>query len=383
MPKKKVMAVFGTRPEAIKMAPVVQALKSSNELSTVVAVTAQHREMLDQVLDIFGIIPDYDLNIMQEAQSLSQITTRTLSGLEEPLEKEKPDLILVHGDTATTFAGALSGFYHHIQVGHVEAGLRTRDKYSPYPEEMNRRLAGCLSDIHFAPLGAHRDNLVREGTPCESIHVTGNTVIDALLGIAAIPHEFTWPELASIDYTNRKVVLVTAHRRENLGEPLRRICRAIKRLVETRPDIEVVWPVHMNPAVRDDVFQILSDMPRIRLLDPVDYQTMVGLMSRCYLVLTDSGGLQEEAPSLDKPVLVLRDVTERPEGVDAGTLAVVGTDEERIITFTQRLLDDANEYRKMSEAPNPYGDGQAALRIRDAILWRFGLVPEKPVDFQG
>ncbi len=383
MPKKKVMAVFGTRPEAIKMAPVVQALRSSNELSTVVAVTAQHREMLDQVLDIFGIIPDYDLNIMQEGQSLSQITIRTLSGLEEVLEKEKPDLILVHGDTSTTFAGALCGFYHRVQVGHVEAGLRTRDKYSPYPEEMNRRLAGCLSDIHFAPLATHKDNLVREGTPCDSIHITGNTVIDALLDIAGMPFEFTLPELASIDYLNRKVVLVTAHRRENLGEPLRRICRAIKRLVETRPDIEVVWPVHMNPAVRDDVFQILSDMPRIRLLDPVDYQTMVGLMSRCYLVLTDSGGLQEEAPSLDKPVLVLRDVTERPEGVDAGTLAVVGTDEERIITFTQRLLDDANEYRKMSEAPNPYGDGQAALRIRDAILWRFGLVPEKPVDFQG
>jgi UDP-N-acetylglucosamine 2-epimerase (non-hydrolysing) len=335
MPKKKVMTVFGTRPEAIKMAPVVQALKSSDQLSMVVAVTAQHREMLDQVLDIFGITPDYDLNIMKEAQSLSEIITRTLIGLEEPLEKEKPDLILVHGDTATTFAGALSGFYHHIQVGHVEAGLRTHDKYSPYPEEMNRCLTGCLSDMHFAPLGAQRDNLLLEGTPCESIHVTGNTVIDALLGIASIPHEFTCPDLASIDYANRRVLLVTAHRRENLGEPLRRICRALKTLVETQPDVEVVWPVHMNPAVREDAFQILSGMPRVHLLDPFDYQTMVAIMSRCYLVLTDSGGLQEEAPSLNKPVLVLRDVTERPEGVESGTLALVGTDEERIVSFAR------------------------------------------------
>ncbi|HHX25494.1 MAG TPA: UDP-N-acetylglucosamine 2-epimerase (non-hydrolyzing) [Firmicutes bacterium] len=383
MPKKKVMTVFGTRPEAIKMAPVVQALKSSDQLSMVVAVTAQHREMLDQVLDIFGITPDYDLNIMKEAQSLSEIITRTLIGLEEPLEKEKPDLILVHGDTATTFAGALSGFYHHIQVGHVEAGLRTHDKYSPYPEEMNRRLTGCLSDMHFAPLGAQRDNLLLEGTPCESIHVTGNTVIDALLGIASIPHEFTCPDLASIDYANRRVLLVTAHRRENLGEPLRRICRALKTLVETQPDVEVVWPVHMNPAVREDAFQILSGMPRIHLLDPFDYQTMVAIMSRCYLVLTDSGGLQEEAPSLNKPVLVLRDVTERPEGVESGTLALVGTDEERIVSFARGLLDDPFEYRRMAEARNPYGDGQAALRIRDAILWRFGINPIRPADFQG
>ncbi len=383
MPKKKVMTVFGTRPEAIKMAPVVQALRSSEELRTVVVVTAQHREMLDQVLDIFGITPDYDLDIMQDAQSLSEIVTRTLLGLEEPLEKEKPDLILVHGDTATTFAGALSGFYRHIQVGHVEAGLRTHNKYSPYPEEMNRRLAGCLSDIHFAPLGAHRDNLISEGTPQESIHVTGNTVIDALLGMASIPYGFTCPRLASIDYTRSRVLLVTAHRRENLGEPMRRICRALKTLVEIRPDVEVVFPVHLNPAVRQDVFQILGDTPRIHLLDPVDYQTMVALMSRCYLVLTDSGGLQEEAPSLDKPVLVLRDVTERPEGVESGTLALVGTDEERVVSSVLKLLDDPCEYRRMAKARNPYGDGQAALRIRDAILWKFGINPLRPRDFQG
>jgi len=383
MPKKKVMTVFGTRPEAIKMAPVVQALRSSDELQTVVVVTAQHREMLDQVLEIFGIAPDYDLDIMQEAQSLSEIVTRTLLGLEEPLEKEKPDLILVHGDTATTFAGALSGFYRHIQVGHVEAGLRTHNKYSPYPEEMNRRLAGCLSDVHFAPLGAHRDNLLAEGTPSESIHVTGNTVIDALLGMASIPYEFTCPRLASIDYAGSRVLLVTAHRRENLGEPVRRICRALKTLVETRPDVQVVFPVHMNPVVRQDVFQILSDTPRIHLLDPVDYQTMVAIISRCYLVLTDSGGLQEEAPSLDKPVLVLRDVTERPEGVESGTLALVGTDEERITSSVLRLLDDQCEYRQMAKARNPYGDGQAAYRIRDVVLWRFGINSLRPPDFQG
>jgi UDP-N-acetylglucosamine 2-epimerase (non-hydrolysing) len=383
MPKKKIMTVFGTRPEAIKMAPVVQAFRSSGDVSTVVAVTAQHREMLDQVLEIFGIIPDYDLNIMQEGQSLSEIVTRTLIKLEAPLEKEKPDLILVHGDTATTFAGALSGFYRHIQVGHVEAGLRTHDKYSPYPEEMNRRLIGCLSDVHFAPLDAQKDNLLLEGTPCEAIHVTGNTVIDALLSVASVPYEFTCPDLASIDYANRKVLLVTAHRRENLGEPMRRICRALKRLAEARPEVEVVFPVHMNPAVRQEVFQILSGTPRIHLLDPVDYQTIVAIMSRCYLVLTDSGGLQEEAPSLNKPVLVLRDVTERPEGVESGTLALVGTDEERILSFASGLLDDPCEYRRMAEARNPYGDGKAAYRIRDAILWRFGIDPTRPADFQG
>lgn len=383
MPKKKVMTVFGTRPEAIKMAPVVKALKGKGELEAVVAVTAQHREMLDQVLGIFGITPDYDLNIMQEAQSLSEILTRTLLGLEEPLKKEKPDLILVHGDTATTFAGALSGFYHHIPVGHVEAGLRTHNKYSPYPEEMNRRLTGCLSDIHFAPLGAHRDNLVSEGVSLESIHVTGNTVIDALLDVASMPYEFTCPRLASIDYEDKRILLVTAHRRENLGEPMRRICRALKSLVDARPDVEVIFPVHMNPLVREDVFRILGGMPRIHLLDPVDYQTMVAIMSRCYLVLTDSGGLQEEAPSLNKPVVVLRDVTERPEGVEAGTLTLVGTDEHRIISFVQRLLDDSSEYRRMAEARNPYGDGQAASRILDAVLWKFGMNSQRPMDFQG
>lgn len=383
MPKKKVMTVFGTRPEAIKMAPVVKALKGKGELEAVVAVTAQHREMLDQVLGIFGITPDYDLNIMQEAQSLSEILTRTLLGLEEPLKKEKPDLILVHGDTATTFAGALSGFYHHIPVGHVEAGLRTHNKYSPYPEEMNRRLTGCLSDIHFAPLGAHRDNLVSEGVSLESIHVTGNTVIDALLDVASMPYEFTCPRLASIDYEDKRILLVTAHRRENLGEPMRRICRALKSLVDARPDVEVIFPVHMNPLVREDVFRILGGMPGIHLLDPVDYQTMVAIMSRCYLVLTDSGGLQEEAPSLNKPVVVLRDVTERPEGVEAGTLTLVGTDEHRIISFVQRLLDDSSEYRRMAEARNPYGDGQAASRILDAVLWKFGMNSQRPMDFQG
>ncbi len=383
MPKKKIMTVFGTRPEAIKMAPVVKALKSSHQLSTVVVITAQHREMLDQVLNIFNIIPDYDLDIMQEAQSLSEITTRTLTRLKEPIQKEKPDLILVHGDTTTTFAGALSGFYMNVKVGHVEAGLRTHNKYSPYPEEMNRRLTACLSDIHFAPLDAQRDNLLSEGVSHESIHITGNTVIDALLETASIPYEFTSRNLASIDYINKRVLLVTAHRRENLGEPIRRICRALRALVKMYPDIEVVWPVHMNPLVRQDVFGILSDVSRIHLLDPVDYQTMVALMSKCYLILTDSGGLQEEAPSLKKPVLVLRDLTERPEGIKSGTLALVGTNEEKITSFTQKLLENSHEYKKMAEARNPYGDGQASFRICDAILWRFGINPTKPADFQG
>ena len=376
------MIIFGTRPEAIKMAPVVQALRDSGKVSTKVVVTAQHREMLDQVLDIFGINPDYDLNIMQEGQSLPEIVTRTLQGLETPLKKEKPDLILVHGDTATTFAGALSGFYNRIQVGHVEAGLRTNDKYSPYPEEMNRRLTGCLSDIHFAPLITHKNNLILEGIPAESIHVTGNTVIDALLNTAAIPYEFTCPCLSSVNYEKNRILLVTAHRRENLGKPIQRICKALKTLAETRSDIEVVFPVHMNPAVRGDVFRILRGVPRVHLLDPVDYRAMVAIMSGCYLVLTDSGGLQEEAPSLNKPVLVLRDVTERPEGVDSGTLVLVGTGEERIVSLVKRLLDDEQKYRQMAEARNPYGDGQAALRIRDAILWRLGLTSVVPKDFQ-
>lgn len=383
MPGKKVMAVFGTRPEAVKMAPVVRALRECDDIECVVVVTAQHREMLDQVLGIFDIVPHYDLDIMREGQSLTGIAVRALAGLEGPVARERPDLVLVHGDTSTTFVASLVAFYHHVQVGHVEAGLRTHDKYFPFPEEMNRRLAGCLADIHFAPVENHKRNLLAEGVNAEAVHVTGNTVIDALLDVAGRPYEFRDPVLASIDFERRRVILVTAHRRENLGEPMREICLALRDIVNARPDVEIVFPVHMNPLVRADVMSILQDTPRVHLIDPVDYQVMVALMKRCYMVLTDSGGLQEEAPSLDKPVVVLRDVTERPEGLEAGTLVLAGTDRRRIVDRAQELLGDPKAYARMANAPNPYGDGHAAERILAAILWRFGISPCRPEDFRG
>lgn len=383
MPRKKVMAVFGTRPEAIKMAPVVRAMRECDHIECVVVVTAQHREMLDQVLDLFNIVPDYDLDIMREGQSLTDIAVRALAGLEAPVVKERPDLVLVHGDTSTTFVASLVAFYHHVQVGHVEAGLRTHDKYFPFPEEMNRRLAGCLADIHFAPVENHKRNLLAEGVRAEAVHVTGNTVIDALIDVAGRPYEFRDPVLASIDFDRRKVLLVTAHRRENLGEPMREICHALKDIVDAHPDVEIVFPVHMNPLVRADVMGILQRVPRVHLMDPVDYQVMVALMKRCYMVLTDSGGLQEEAPSLDKPVVVLRDVTERPEGLEAGTLVLAGTDRGRIVERARELLEDPEAYARMANARNPYGDGRAAERILAAILWRFGISSERPEDFRG
>ncbi|MDI7247446.1 MAG: UDP-N-acetylglucosamine 2-epimerase (non-hydrolyzing) [Bacillota bacterium] len=383
MPGKKVMAVFGTRPEAVKMAPVVRALRECDDIECVVVVTAQHREMLDQVLGIFDIVPHYDLDIMREGQSLTGIAVRALAGLEGPVARERPDLLLVHGDTSTTFVASLVAFYHHVQVGHVEAGLRTHDKYFPFPEEMNRRLAGCLADIHFAPVENHKRNLLAEGVKAEAVHVTGNTVIDALLDVAGRPYEFRDPVLASIDFERRKVILVTAHRRENLGEPMREICLALRDIVNARSDVEIVFPVHMNPLVRADVMGILQGTPRVHLIDPVDYQVMVALMKRCYMVLTDSGGLQEEAPSLDKPVVVLRDVTERPEGLEAGTLVLAGTDRRRIVDRAQELLGDPKAYARMANALNPYGDGHAAERILAAILWRFGISPCRPEDFRG
>jgi len=383
VPRRKVMAVFGTRPEAIKMAPVVRAMRECDDIECVVVVTAQHREMLDQVLDLFDIVPDYDLDIMREGQSLTDIAVRALAGLEAPVVKERPDLVLVHGDTSTTFVASLVAFYHHVQVGHVEAGLRTHDKYFPFPEEMNRRLAGCLADIHFAPVEDHKRNLLAEGVRAEAIHVTGNTVIDALIDVAGRPYEFRDPVLASIDFDRRKVLLVTAHRRENLGEPMREICHALKDIVDAYPDVEIVFPVHMNPLVRADVMGILQGVPRVHLMDPVDYQVMVALMKRCYMVLTDSGGLQEEAPSLDKPVVVLRDVTERPEGLEAGTLVLAGTDRRRIVGRARELLEDPEAYARMASARNPYGDGRAAERILAAILWRFGISSERPEDFRG
>lgn len=357
----KVMVVFGTRPEAIKMAPVIKELKKVPDINTVVTVTAQHREMLDQVLRLFEIQPDYDLNLMENQQDLFSITTGALNGLKGVLEAERPDLVIVHGDTTTTLAASLAAFYMRIPVAHVEAGLRTRNKYSPYPEEMNRTLTGRLAELHFAPTDTSRENLLAEATAEFKIWVTGNTVIDALLSIIRDDYEFG-PEFAGIDMTKR-MLLVTTHRRENWGERMREIYRALLELVEEFPDIAVVFPVHRNPIVRSIAEEMLSGQPRIHLLDPLDYEPFAHLMNRSYLVITDSGGLQEEAPALGKPVLVLRDTTERPEAVIAGTVKLVGTNRRKIYEETKKLLSDPREYDKMARAINPYGDGKAARRI--------------------
>ncbi len=357
----KVMVVFGTRPEAIKMAPVIKELQKVPDINTVVTVTAQHREMLDQVLRLFEIQPDHDLNLMENQQDLFSITTGALNGLKEVLEAEKPDLVIVHGDTTTTLAASLAAFYMRIPVAHVEAGLRTRNKYSPYPEEMNRTLTGRLAELHFAPTDTSRENLLAEATAEFKIWVTGNTVIDALLSIIRDDYEFG-PEFAGIDMTKR-MLLVTTHRRENWGERMREIYRALLELVEEFPDIAVVFPVHRNPIVRSIAEEMLSGHPRIHLLDPLDYEPFAHLMNKSYLVITDSGGLQEEAPALGKPVLVLRDTTERPEAVIAGTVKLVGTNRRKIYEETKKLLSDPREYDKMARAINPYGDGKAARRI--------------------
>lgn len=363
---KKVMTIFGTRPEAIKMAPVVRALQRHAEFDVAVAVTAQHREMLDQVLRLFAIAPDYDLDIMAPGQTLYDVTTRALLGLRDVLRAARPDIVLVHGDTTTTFVGALASFYEQIPVGHVEAGLRTGDIYSPYPEEMNRRLTGTLARWHFAPTTVARDNLLAESIPAERIFVTGNTVIDALLTAVNPDYRLTIPELAEPD-PNLRTVLVTTHRRENLGEPLRRVYRALRRLVTDLPDIRLVFPMHKNPAVRQAVREELGGAPRVHLIEPLDYEPFANLMAQSTLVLTDSGGIQEEAPGLGKPVLVLRDTTERPEAVAAGTVRLVGTDENRVYTEAKRLLTDAQAYATMSEAANPYGDGKAAEYIAEIL----------------
>lgn len=374
----KVMTVFGTRPEAIKMAPVVLELAKYPALITpVVAVTAQHREMLDQVLQLFRIVPDHDLDIMSQGQTLFDITCRSLQGLNDVLAKERPDVVLVHGDTTTTFAGSLAAFYHQIAVGHVEAGLRTRNKFSPFPEEMNRKLAGSLTDLHFAPTATARDNLLAEAVEPAAVFVTGNTVIDALLATVDDGYRFTEPLLAGIDYRSRRVVLVTTHRRENLGEPLRHVYQALRDIVGEFADVEIVFPVHKNPRVREVVQAELGGLARVHLIDPLDYQPFANLIARSYLVLTDSGGIQEEAPSLGKPVLVLRDTTERPEAIGAGTVKLVGTDRATVFAETRRLLVDKDEYRRMANACNPYGDGQAARRIVSFILWKHGLA-ERP-----
>ena len=362
------MPIFGTRPEAIKMAPVIRELQRyPDRVQLRIAVTAQHREMLDQILRIFDLRPDFDLNIMEPGQTLAGITTRALSGLDDLLAKEKPDLALVQGDTATVFAGALAAFYQKVTVGHVEAGLRTDDKYDPFPEEMMRRLTGVLTDLHFAPTDRSRYNLLRSGVPEERIFVTGNTVIDALLSIAGeIPDE--------PGTEGRRELLVTAHRRENWGEPMQNLCRAIRDLVEKYPDLHITFAMHRNPIVREVVTNALGSLDRVSLIEPPDYRPFVALMKRATLILTDSGGVQEEAPSLGKPVLVARRTTERPEGVTAGTVKLVGTDRERVVEEASRLLDDPAAYAAMAQARNPYGDGQAAARIRTAIFQHFQIM---------
>lgn len=381
MDKIKVMSVFGTRPEAIKMAPLVKELEKTPEIESIVCVTAQHREMLDQVLEIFDLHPQYDLNIMQSRQTLAGITTRALTGLEEVMGKEKPDIVLVHGDTSTTFAGALAAYYNQVKVGHVEAGLRTYDKYQPFPEEMNRRLTGALTDLHFAPTPLAKEHLLKENIGEDGIFITGNTVIDALAHTIEEGYTFTVEELNQIDFKNKRVIAMTAHRRENLGEPLRNICRAVKRLVEEYPDVEVVYAVHKNPAVVEPVHEILGGNDRIHLTDPLDLKDMHNLMCRSFFVMTDSGGLQEEVPSMGKPVLVLRNVTERPEGVEAGTLKLAGTDEEVIYSMAKELLDHKEEYEKMAQAKNPFGDGQASRRIVESILYAFGKKADRPDEY--
>lgn len=372
MDKLKVMTIFGTRPEAIKMAPLVKKLAEEERIRSIVAVTAQHREMLDQVLRLFSIKADYDLDIMKEGQSLSDITVKALQGLEGIIKGEKPDLVMVHGDTSTTFVGALAAFYHQVKVAHVEAGLRTYHKYSPYPEEMNRHLTGVLADLHFAPTTTARAHLLAENIPAERIAVTGNTVIDALLATVDPDYCFTERELNQLDYQQKKVILLTAHRRENLGQPLENIFKAVKELLTSDRRIEVIFPVHLNPGVRKTVNRVLAGTDRIHLIEPLDYQPFANLMARVTLILTDSGGIQEEAPALGKPVLVLRNTTERPEAVEAGTVKLVGTDPAKILLTAQKLLQDQAAYQKMSNAVNPYGDGRASQRIVNRLLTEYG-----------
>lgn len=377
----KVMTVFGTRPEAIKMAPVVLELqKHADRIQTIVAVTAQHRQMLDQVLALFQITPDYDLDIMSQGQTLYDITTKSLMGLKDVLAKEKPDLVLVHGDTTTTFAGALASYYQQVPVGHVEAGLRTGDIYSPFPEEMNRKLTGAIAAIHFAPTATAKANLLKENVNPSHIYVTGNTVIDALMTTVAGDYDFG-DDLKDVDFHNHRVILLTTHRRENLGEPMRHIYKALRRIIEEIPDTEIVFPVHRNPLVRKVVEEELAGVDRIHLIDPMEYEPFANLMSLSSLVLTDSGGIQEEAPSLGKPVLVLRNTTERPEAVEAGTVRLIGTDKDVVYAETKRLLTDQDAYDAMSNAVNPYGDGKASQRIVQAILHVFAGEEAVPDDF--
>ncbi len=367
MKKIKVMTVFGTRPEAIKMAPLVKELQKREEIECIVAVTAQHRQMLDQVLQTFKIEANYDLNIMTQGQTLADVTTKALTGLERIIKEAKPDIVLVHGDTTTTFAGSLAAFYNQIKIGHVEAGLRTYDKYSPYPEEMNRQMVGCMADMHFAPTELSANNLIKEGKCKENIYITGNTAIDAMA--TTVKDNYSHEVLDWVG--DSRMILLTAHRRENLGEPMRHIFRAIRKIVEEFSDVKVVYPIHMNPKVREVANEVLKDCDRVKLIEPLEVLDFHNFINKSFIILSDSGGIQEEAPSLGKPVLVLRDTTERPEGIKAGTLKLTGTDEEIIYNETKKLLTDEDEYRKMSKASNPYGDGKASIRIADAIIEYF------------
>lgn len=368
MEKIKVMSVFGTRPEAIKMAPLVKELEKREEIESIVCVTAQHRQMLDQVLETFEITPDYDLDIMKQGQTLSDITSRVLYGLEGVMKEVKPNIVLVHGDTTTTFAGALAAFYNQIDIGHVEAGLRTNDKYSPYPEEMNRQMVDCMTDMYFAPTNLSKDNLLKENIDEDKIYITGNTAIDAMA--TTVKENYTHPELDWIK-DDERLILVTAHRRENLGDPMRHIFKAIRRIVDEFPDVKVLYPIHLNPKVRDVAHEIFDGCDKVKLIEPLEVFDFHNFINNCYMIMSDSGGVQEEAPSLGKPVLVLRDTTERPEGIDAGTLKLVGTDEENIYKEAKTLLTDKAAYDAMSKASNPYGDGHASERIVDAIVKRY------------
>ena len=374
------MTIFGTRPEAIKMAPVIKELKRHPDIETKVCITAQHREMLDQVMDLFHLKADYDLNIMAKGQTLYDITARVLRGLQDVFEKEHPDCVLVHGDTTTTFTAALAAFYAQIPVGHVEAGLRTGNLASPFPEEANRQLTGVLAKFHFAPTETARQNLLLENKKEDHIFVVGNTVIDALLSTVKKDYVFEDKEIEAIE-EHKRVILVTTHRRENLGAPMHHVYRALRRLVDDIPDTEIVFPVHRNPLVREAVEEELEGHPRIHLVEPMEYEPFTNLMARSAIVLTDSGGIQEEAPSLGKPVLVLRDTTERPEAVEAGTVALVGTDEEKIYSTAYKLLTDEAAYKEMAEAVNPYGDGQSSARIVGWLRYEAGLTEEKPSHF--
>lgn len=375
---KKIMTIFGTRPEAIKMAPLVSELKNDPELQPIVVVTAQHREMLDSVLETFDITPDYDLNIMKQGQTLSEVTSRVLGGLESVIQEAKPDMILVHGDTTTTFAGSLAAFYNEVAIGHVEAGLRTWNKYSPFPEEMNRQMTGVLADLHFSPTDQSKHNLLQENKKDESIVVTGNTAIDALSTTVSENYE---SEIIN-RHKDKRIVLLTAHRRENIGKPMENIFKAVRRIVEEHEDVVVVYPMHKNPKVRDIARQLLSDHNRIELIEPLEVIDFHNFAANSHLILTDSGGVQEEAPSLGKPVLVLRDTTERPEGVEAGTLKLVGVEEEDVYNETKKLLNDQSSYESMSIAQNPYGDGLASKRICENIKYYFDILTEAPAPFK-